>query len=304
MDKTKWKELIKEQVWIYEKGENTRFTVLLMAGIHPEEEAGVFCLHRLLHDVKWLDDYKDLRVIMVPCRNLYGFNIRRVFRPDGTIIGSQIFEDLYCRIMKCNDEYLIFLKKVMLMESNRIIFWKRVENALRVAKVKGFVHLLSYRKNADLRANTYFFSEKKIHDVNVIGKYPKASFLCDVQAIVDNYKPNLVIDLHEGKGNCSYVYVDSQDERTIEMGKYIIEYFNAQNIPIRRQAADRIKIGDAVYALDYLESGKRLIDIVQGGKVIVLETGIERNLESRIKVLRGAVEQCMLFEWNQIKKYI
>lgn len=44
------KELSNQQVWLYESNEEIILTVLLMAGIHPEEEAGVFCLNQLMRD--------------------------------------------------------------------------------------------------------------------------------------------------------------------------------------------------------------------------------------------------------------
>ena len=83
-------------------------------------------------------------------------------------------------------------------------------------------------------------------------------------------------------------------------GEHIIISLKKRKIPIRRDAKDRIKIADGIFSLEQLNSGKRWIELVRCGRVLVLETGIENELEQRINILRTGIEQSIAYEWKRI----
>ena len=287
-------------VWKYSNGEIRDLTVMIMAGIHPEEEGGVLCLERMMQDSQWLATYKNISVIAVPCRNLFGFQIKQCFENSVFTDRKLFFENEYCKIYTYREEYLIVLKTAMATKTDRKHFWSLLKNSLKEAKINGFVHLISFRQSTELRANTYYFSEERLIDMNDIGQYPQVPYICNVQKLVQLYQPDMVIDLHEGKGKETYLYVDSENKCAVAGGEHIVTCLKKMGIPIRTNANDRVKIDDGIYSLRQLNSGKRWIELVNPGKILVLEAGIENEIKKRINILRVGIEQSIAYEWGRI----
>lgn len=300
MNEAMWCRISENGVWKYSDSTMSDLTVMVMAGIHPEEEGGVLCLEKLIQDSKWLAAYTNICVIAVPSRNLLGFQIKQCFENTGFLKGKLFFEDEYCKIYTYREEYLIVLKRAMVVKIDRNHFWKLLKNSLKEAKINGFVHLISFRKSIELRANTYYFSGERLVDMNDIGQYPEPPYICNIQNLVQIYKPDLIIDLHEGKGRETYLYVDPEDVSAVANGEHVITCLEKMEIPIRMNAKDRVKVADGIYSLQQLKSGKRWIELAGHGRVLVLEAGIENEIEKRINILRTGVEQSIAYEWGKI----
>ena len=293
-----WRRTSFSGVWEYFDSQNPNLTIALMAGVHPEEEGGVLCLMRMMQDVQWLTVYKNIRLIAVPCRNQFGFRIKQCFKNPECL--KLFFENECCRIYTYGAEYLIVLKIIMASKADRKHFWGLLKNSLSDAKVNGFVHVISFRKSTELRANTYYFSGERLVDMNDVGQYPQVSYICNVQKLVQVYKPDLVIDLHEGKGKDTYLYADPEDKCAVAVGEHIVSCLKKMEIPIRTDAEDRVKIDSGIYSLRQLNSGKRWIELVNPGKILILEAGIENEMEKRISILRMGIEQSIAYEWGRI----
>ena len=110
----------------------------------------------------------------------------------------------------------------------------------------------------------------------------------------------MIIDLHEGKGRETYLYVDPEDGSAVANGEHVITCLEKMEIPIRMNAKDRVKVADGIYSLQQLKSGKRWIELAGHGRVLVLEAGIENEIEKRINILRTGVEQSIAYEWGKI----
>jgi len=288
-------EEIKGQVWLY--GENRDYcndnTVMIMSGIHPEEEAGVFCVNMLINDIEWLESLGQSHVIMIPCRNKLGFSISDSFRRNEEDV-SIIIENKYCKILKLLDyenNYILIPKREMIVKNNRESKRKKINDVLKQNIEKGFVHIISLRKGNGIRANGYYYNGNRLIDLNAVGEYPNISYICDIEKIINKYNPNIVIDLHEGKGKEVYLYIDSSDETAVLIGKKIIEHINRAGADIRKNASDRKKIADGLFALESLTVGKKMLDMVGNGKVVVVEVGIDNEIQQRIDLLTSIVKQ-------------
>ena len=296
-----WNEEIEGEVFIYSQGvKKSKWDVMLMAGIHPEEEAGIFCLQEMINDTEWLQLYGDINVIVIPCRNKAGFHIRTYLEDSKTYNGRIVEDSPFYKMMMTSKGCIVLIKKEMWKEKDRNVFWNRLKNAIGRVMTEGFVHIISLKKNQDIRANTYYYKEKKLIDSNVIDECPKTDFICDIKSLIEKYKPDFLIDVHEGKGNEAYIYVDSKDEEMISNGRHLISCLESLQIPIRRKSEDRRRISDGIFALEDLKSGRMLIDAAGSGKVMVLESGIELKREDRIEVLKKMIEQSMIYEWRKI----
>ena len=297
----KWDKEMDEGVWILSQENVTpRYNILLMAGIHPEEEAGVLCLEEMVAHRKWIESYPGINFIVVPCRNRLGFQIQECVENSTAYNGIIVKDNRFCKMMMTSKGCIVLIKKEMWQQKGRKQFWYCLTSELRDVMEEGFVHIISLKKNRDLRANTYYYREEKLIDVNVIDEYPKTDFICDLKRVIQEYRPDFVIDVHEGKGEASYVYIDSCDESMIAGGRYLINYLEEQHISVRRCASDRKRIADGIFALEELKSGRRMIEAAVPGKVMIVESGIDQNLKHRIKILKKMIEQSITYEWREI----
>lgn len=143
----------------------------------------------------------------------------------------------------------------MLVGFDRKAFWENLILSLEEAGADGYIHVMSYRKNTDLRANTYYFHQKELFDLNVKWEYVDVkNGMCDVISLIAKYHPNLVIDLHEGKGKEAYMYVNSKDYEIISAAEHVIDCWKQEGIQVRKSAEDRIRILDGIYALEHLNA--------------------------------------------------
>lgn len=297
----KWDKKMEEEVWILSRENITpQYNILLMSGIHPEEEAGVFCLEEMVSHTEWSANYPGINFIVVPCRNRRGFYIRECVENSTAYNGIIVKDNRFYKMMMTSQGYIVLIKKEMWQQKDRKKFWNCLMLELRDVMEEGFVHIISLKKNRDIRANTYYYREEKLIDVNVIDECPKTDFICDLKRVIQECRPDFVIDVHEGKGEDSYVYVDSSDESMISRGKNLIKHLEKQHISVRRHASDRKWIADGIFALEELKSGRSIIEAAAPGKVMVLESGIDQKLEHRINILKKMIEQSLTYEWREI----
>jgi hypothetical protein len=71
--------------------------VLISAGIHGEEPAGVYTLMRFLKHDMFFDFAKDYRFLIFPCINPFGFEHGHRFNSNGVDINREFKKDSLCR---------------------------------------------------------------------------------------------------------------------------------------------------------------------------------------------------------------
>jgi len=265
-----------------------------MAGIHPEEECGVLCLEKLVGDKEWLNKYSNLNLIIVPCRNSFAFSIKKCFQ-DGVLNGTIIYSDDLCFICKYQNEYIVIPKLQMASQIPREELSNKLKGILTSNKISGFVHIISMRRAKEIRACTFFFNRGVLYDINDIKNIPKRNYLIDVNEIILKYHPSLIIDLHEGKGNKAYVYVDGDDNQSISMGKYVVSSFENKNITVKMNSDDRKRLSDGVFDIQDLIIWRSWKEHVDDSKIILIEAGIDNSETTRIEALKLGVEKCLEF---------
>lgn len=282
------------EIFFFESPNQKAKTILLMAGVHPIEEAGIKCLNQFVYGSKWVNNSREFNLIIVPCRNVVGYNVLgKLFNDDGIIAGRLIADNKSMQLYKLEGDYYVVPKHEA--HSNNDTQWASIISSLNEHVNEGFVNILSRTQDLNIRANTYYYKCKRLIDLNNIGMIPERKGIKEVGQIILDYRPDYIIDLHEGKDNNNYVYVT---DGAVNIGKAIIKEYDARGLAIREYAEDRVAIDRGIYAFEALNSYKSWKSYLNDSEVIIIESGGNRELAKRVESLNIGIEACLEYIEN------
>lgn len=270
------------------------YTVLLSAGIHPEEEAPVIYLKQVIETQELFSDFSDFRFIVVPCRNYLGYTVvNRVLKSDNTIV---VYADKLCKVLKKHDEYLVIPSLKLIEKSDKTI-QLTIVSALQKINVKGYIHIVSFSKNKNIHANTYFFDSHRLVDINQpLKNYPKD--IVDYEGLIAKYQPDLIIDLHEGKNEKVYFYVDKGKTSLQKKVKEAINALKYEKFSLREFANDRELLFPGCFNIVGLQCSF-FQDYAPRSEMVILEGGILNDYNERIRAIDIGVRSLLMSTLNE-----
>lgn len=246
--------------------------VLITAGVHPEEEAGVLFLQTFNKYSEWKN---GITISVIPCRNTYGFFFSEHFSFD------QIYMVCDCGDLYYSNKRLFYVPSLSYMRVHRDQnLVDLICSSLSEKKYEGYLDVLSVRKGSRLHANSFYVCEGKFLDLNSRFSSIDKVFEFSTNNLLRTYNPNYFIDLHESRGKECFLYVSRNNPKALAFSRKIVAALVSNNVPLRDYAKDRERIQTGVFALesfpDYCCYPNR--DIVE----IVFETGIDSSINLRL----------------------
>lgn len=254
---------------------NKRTRLLLTSGIHPEEEAGVIVLNKLINDSDFFNICKGIDIQIIPCRNERGYFIEDKLRSAPIHI---ILEKENILFMENAGDVFFYVKQMESMLNKS--YWTQIEQVLSEQQYVGVVGIISNRASDKIRSNHYYFTGRKMVDFNSYSRCIDDISVYSRNNILKNYEFDLWVDLHESIGKDLFLYLDPKDKWMLHMGKRLIEYCDKQKYKLRKDARDRKKIMDGIYDINFMKNRQRNLQ----KKELILEMGIDNNLDYRVNV--------------------
>lgn len=250
--------------------------VLISAGVHPEEEAGVLFLQTI---DKYSDWNKDMAISIIPCRNTYGFYISE------HLDFSQTFMECDFGSMYLIDKRLLFLPCLAYMRSHGNKDIMNLLNDFLSEKVhEGFLDILSLRKSSQLHANTFYVHEGQLLDLNSRFSIIDQVFEFSTNNLLKTHNPNYFIDLHESIGEECYIYVSRNNPKALTLSLRLVDALVSSGVPVRNTSKDREMLQTGVFALESFRDysyypNKNTVEIL-------FETGIDSTIDRRLSWVR------------------
>lgn len=246
--------------------------ILITAGVHPEEEAGVLYLQRFNKHPEWKD---GLAISVIPCRNTYGFFISECLNFDQIYMVCDSGELYY------SNKRLLYVPSLSFMRNHRnqnVV--DLICSSLSEKKYEGFLDVLSLRKSSRLHANSFYVCEGKLLDLNSRFSSVDKVFEFSTNNLLRTYNPNYFIDLHESRGKECFLYVSRNNPNAIAISRKIVTALISNNVPMRDSAKDRERIQTGVFALESFPDYRYCSN--RGIVEIVFETGIDSSINLRL----------------------
>lgn len=246
--------------------------VLIAAGVHPEEEAGVLYLQAVDKYSDWGD---NVDVSIIPCRNTYGFNISEHLSFDGVFRKCR-FGDF---IM--SDGRLFLIPNLSFLRDHRDVdFVDLVKSFFKQEPFDGFLDILSLRNGSQMHANSFYVHNGFFWDLNSRSGVVDHVFVHSTNNMLAAYAPDCFIDLHESIGNECFIYVSRSNSRAIGLAVSIVESMKGKGVPFRNAAKDRERLHEGLFALESFsdyhgDPEDRRIEMV-------FETGIDSPVNVRL----------------------
>lgn len=271
-----------QDIWVW--NEHAQKTAVVMAGVHPEEEAGVYCIAHALAHPEILNLDENVGIILIPCRSPGGFSARDFWDERGQLKGDIVFQNQVGWLWRMEEAY------VFLPTSRMVDNWKNLVRELAEYKIHGAVYIVSLRRNSSVRANGYYFDGEKLYDSNSSSHWSDKVFQ-GFDYVIRKYKPGLILDLHEGLGMSAYWYLDENMVQASQLGNQVSNRCQKEHIVLRDCAEDRIFLKKGQFSIRGLQCFSRIEKSGYQGIYVVVEGGIEQKLEDRVKLL----ERLMIF---------
>lgn len=264
--------------------------ILISAGVHPEEEAGVIYLKKNHKYSKWSN---NMDIYTISCRNAYGFNITDNIK-DVNLQFSCETGDFYK-----TGERILFIPNLDFIRctGKGLQVKSLITPFLDVLKYEGLIDIVSLRNNSQIHANSYYLYKGRLLDLNSRLSLIDSIFEFSTNNILSKYKPHFYLDLHESIGSECFLYVSKNNEHAIAVAQGIVDNMMSLNVPFRDYAKDRIKLERGVFALesftDYpLSQGVFPIEII-------FETGIDACIEQRIHWIEIFIHSALKLIYKQ-----
>lgn len=246
--------------------------VLITAGVHPEEEAGVLFLQSFEKDSDWNNNFD---ILIIPCRNMNGFFLSE------HINFSQTF--LVCDFGKIysTNKGLLFVPSLeyLSLHRNQDII-NLLSECMSERNYEGFLHVLSIRKSSQLHANSFYVHDGRLYDLNSRSSNVDKIFEFSTNNLLKTYKPNYFIDLHESRGEECYIYVSRDNSTALSLSLRIVDDLVSNGVPVRDSAKDRERIQTGVFALESFQDYRYFPN--RNPIEIVFETGIDATIDQRL----------------------
>ncbi len=265
-----------QDIWVL--NEHAKKIAVVMAGVHPEEEAGVYCIAHALAQPEVLKLRENVGIILIPCRSPEGFGARDFWDETGQLKGDIVFQNQTGWLWHVEEAY-VFLPTAGMIDS-----WENLEKELAKYKIQGIVYMVSLRRNSSIRANGYYFDGEKLYDSNSSSHWSDKAFQ-GFYYVIKKYKPGLILDLHEGLGMSAYWYLDENMAQVSQMGNQVSNRCQREHMVLRDYAQDRIFLKKGQFSIRGLQCFSRIEKSGCGGIYVVVENGIEQKLEDRVKLL-------------------
>lgn len=247
--------------------------ILISAGVHPEEEAGVIYLKKIYKCSEWSN---DMDIYIISCRNTYGFNITNNINNAKLQFSCETgeFYKIGERVLfiPCLDFIRCVGKKLQIKSL--------ITPFSEALKYEGFIDIVSLRNNSQIHANSYYLYEGNLLDLNSRFSHIDSVFEFSTNNILNKYKPHYYLDLHESIGSECFLYVSKNNEHAITIAHDIVKNMISHNIPFRDCAKDRIKLERGIFALESFTDYPLSKDVFP--VEIIFETGIDVCVEKRI----------------------
>ncbi len=254
--------------------EDSSTRVLISAGVHPEEEAGVLYLQTVNKYSGW---NKDICVSIVPCRNTYGFNITKHLDFNHRLKCCD-FGDFY---LSGEGRFFLVPQLPYLKSKGSICFWESLKNFVYLNSMEGYLDILSLRNSSQIHATSFYMVNGRIFDLNSRSSIIDIVFELSTNNLLREYRPHYFIDLHESIGNVCYLYVRRTDLKACLLARNIVKILIKYNVPIRNSAEDREMLSKGVFALESFSDYSFLEDKCLPVE-IVFETGIDASISDRL----------------------
>lgn len=247
-------------------------TMLISAGVHPEEEAGVLFLQAF---DKYSDRNNDVNLSIIPCRNIYGFFISEHMTFDQTFMTCD-FGELYLA-----NKRLLFVPSLAYMRSHRNQdIMNLLKDSLSEKAYEGFLDIISLRKGSRFHANSFYVHEGQLLDLNGRSSTVDKVFEFSTNNLLRKHNPDYFVDLHESRGEECYLYVSRNDSKALALSQRIVDDLTINGVPMRDTSKDREKLQTGVFAL---ESFHDYFYYPNSGLVeIIFETGIDSTIDHRL----------------------
>ena len=245
--------------------------ILISAGVHPEEEAGVL----FLQTIDKYSDRNNMDLSIIPCRNTYGFFISE------NLSYNQTFMTCDFGVLYLINKRLLFVPSLAFMRTHRNQdMMDLLNDSVSEKGYEGFLDILSLRKSSRLHANTFYVHEGQLLDLNSRSSTIDKVFEFSTNNLLKTHNPNYFIDLHESKGEECYMYVSRDNPKALSLSLQIVSNLIANGVPVRDNAKDRERLQTGVFALesfrDYYYCPNR------NPVEILFETGIDATIDQRL----------------------
>ena len=246
--------------------------VLITAGVHPEEEAGVLYLRTKTIRSDW-NNYLDISI--VPCRNVYGFDIAKH-------IGSNSkHRDYYFGTFYQSKGRLFFVPSLSYIRNeNNTDLRMLLTKTLSEESYKGFLDILSLRQGSQIHANSFFVQNGVLIDLNSRNNNLDSVFEFSTNNLLRTFNPHYFVDLHESLGEECFIYVSKNSPKAYSLAVRIIESLKAKCVPIRNTAKDRNLLYEGIFALESFVDYNSFCE--ENPIEMIFETGIDAAIDQRI----------------------
>jgi len=309
------------EIFVARKKGDSEGKVLIAAGAHGDEPAGVYAALELMADAK-----SNLDLYFLPCRDPVGFNslsyvLSRLLQVEIYVFSfgdlKGVCKDYGERIYAEWDVYVYRIGDVGLAYSTRCYHdpWageNYVTEKLSKAAKAGLLDELKGKRvlvpamlplsdGVGLFSRVYSLyvtSDGEVVSYNTVRRENVPKEVAAVAELVDRLKPTLTLDLHEGFGEKFYVFVNSKPgaaERKLLMGAFNrlreskLELLSVEEMEkLMRGMGDREFLEDGVV----LSSGEKptlSLYASKHGASFTFESGLMADLEKRIKMHKLAV---------------
>ena len=270
---------------------------MVMAGVHPQEEAGIYALGCLLSQNNIPHSDKLQEMFVIPCRNTLGFHIQSIYEKS----KNQIVDDnpYFTMIQSIHCELVLVIAKM----NGRLPFgnfewWAALKKRLSEYHSKLLMHVVifSHSLNRTMRGNSYIFYENQFYDFNAgFGVHPW-KHITELTSVINKANPQIIIDLHEGLGHGFYLYADPKNSFALQAGKVIISNMRQAGWSINNHVRFRELVCDGIYDQTSLQKKGSVNDVISQNTIfLVFETGIDLHLEERVKCHLDALKFAIIY---------
>jgi len=301
-DKSLLYDFFGEPTYYYSRMFNGKNRVILMAGAHPIEEAGVYALHTLLSRIDFLCFENIEELIIIPCRNPLGFNASSTYERNChqvvtdnihfTLLQDTISDTLY-------PTFFVHVKMNGKLSFGCTEWWSALKAEISLYNFE-LIHLLIFPPllNGAIRGNSYLYHNHRFYDFNSGFGLFDWSHLKGLADFIKKINPNILIDLHEGLGNGFYIYVNPDSDTDLQMGNTIIPEMQKIGWTINNNVRFRQRLSNGLYSQTSLQKNGTISNALNPGNTFMtFETGINLHLNERIKcnldAIKIVIEQCI-----------
>lgn len=270
--------------------EKSTFEIFVMSGSHTEEPAGNIAIEEIRRDRVAFKDFAN-RLCLLPYRNPFSKGVR-ASKGSRTLVSNSSF-----RINLDREEKLLFVKiKKEIGEIDARDWWKMLRDVLKESREigKGDIYYLlipNITKDESNSYNTFLFAGGEILDFNSGFGSVRAPHLDCLIETIEEFKPKLILDLHEGLGKGFYVYINPEKPSALKLGREIIGLMKKENYKIKSDSRYRKMVEEGIFDISCINKRGSLESVIDDNQtLVILESGIDQDLKERVWSHLSAIE--------------